>query len=73
MKDGHCEEKSRLLFEFRSATKLYSIRVGVMSEAAAGFIPTNEFTLLSEVASQAHQKCIEAFERFRKHQAEHGC
>jgi len=73
MKDGHCEEKSRLLLEFRSATKLYSIRVGVMSEAAAGFIPTAEFTRLSEVASQAHEKCLQAFERFRKHQAEHGC
>ena len=73
MNGGRSEEKSRLLFEFQSATRLYSIRIGVMSEAAAGFIPTNEFTRLSEVASQVHESCLQAFERFRKHQAEHGC
>ena len=73
MIDGCCEEKLRLLSEFQNATKLYSARVGAMSEATAGIIPTAEFSRLSKVASQAHEKCLEAYEQFRKHQAEHDC
>jgi len=71
--DGCCEEKLRLLSQFQQATKLYSARVGAMSEATIGIIPTAEFSRLSKVAGQAHEKCLEAYELFLKHQAEHGC
>ena len=71
--DGCCEEKLRLLSDFQNATKLYSTRVGAMSEAITGIIPTAEFSRLSKVANQAHEKCLEAYKRFRKHQADHGC
>jgi len=46
--DGCCEEKLRLLFEFRKATKSYSTRVGAMAEATAGIIPSAEFARLSK-------------------------
>jgi hypothetical protein len=29
--------------------------------------------LLSIIASEAHEKCVAARERFYKHMAEHGC
>ena len=73
MHDGCCEEQLRLLFEFQHATRTYSIRVGAMSEATTGIIPTAEFTRLSKVASQAHETCLEAHRRLQKHMAEHGC
>jgi len=73
MHDGCCEEKLRLLFEFQHATRLYSIRVGAMSEATTGIIPTDEFVRLSKTASQAHEKCLEVREQFFKHLNEHGC
>jgi len=73
MVDGCCEEKVRLLFEFQNATKLYSNRVGAMEEATAGIIPTAEFVRLSNVASKAHEKCLEARTNLFKHVEEHGC
>ena len=73
MVDGCCDEKLRLLFEFQNATKLYSTRVGAMAEATAGIIPTAEFTRLSELASQAHNKCLKTRVDFFKHVEEHGC
>jgi len=73
MDDGCCEEKLRLLSEFRSATNLYSARVAAMAEATAGIIPTDEFFRLSKTASQAHEKCLEVREQFFKHVNEHGC
>jgi len=73
MNDGFCEEKLRLLREFQHDTKLYSIRVGAMSEATLGFIPSVEFAQLSKIASQAHETCREAHMRLLKHMEEHGC
>jgi hypothetical protein len=35
--------------------------------------PKGEFALLSKIASEAHEKCVAARERFYKHMAEHGC
>ena len=71
--DGCCEEKLRLLFEFRKATRSYSTRVGAMAEATAGIIPSAEFARLSKIATQAHEKCLEARDQFFKHIKEHGC
>ena len=71
--DSCCEEKLRLLLEFQEASKLYSTRVGAMAEATAGIIPSAEFIELSKIATDAHEKCLEAHEYFRKHIEEHGC
>ncbi len=73
MKDRRCEEKLRLLFEYRNATNLYSNRVALMADIAAGLLPQREFALLSKIAGQAHEKCIEARDSFYKHIEEHGC
>jgi len=73
MQDGSCEEKLRLLSEFQNATKLYTARVGAMAEANAGIIATAEFVRLSKIATQAHEKCLEARDNFFKHTEEHGC
>jgi len=72
MKD-RCNEKLRLLFEYRNATNLYSNRVALMADIAAGLLPKGEFALLSKIASQAHENCLKARERFYKHIEEHGC
>jgi len=71
--DGCCEEKLRLLFEFRKATQSYSTRVGAMAEATAGIIPSVEFARLSKIATQAHEQCLEAHAKLFKHVKEHGC
>ena len=73
MKDRRCKEKLRLLFEYRNATNLYSNRVALMADIAAGLLPKGEFALLSKIASQAHDECLEARDKFYKHIAEHGC
>ena len=73
MKDRRCEEKLRLLFKYRNATTLYSNRVALMADIAAGLLPKGEFALLSKIAGQAHEKCIEARDSFYKHIEEHGC
>jgi hypothetical protein len=67
------DEKLWLLFGYRNATNLYSNRVPLMTDIAAGLLPKGEFTLLSKIAHQAHEKCIEARECFYKHIEEHGC
>ena len=72
MKD-RCKEKLRLLFDYRNATNLYSNRVALMADIAAGLLPKGEFSLLSKIASQAHEKCVEVRECFYKHIEEHGC
>jgi hypothetical protein len=71
--DRCCEEKLHLLFEYRNATNLYATHVALMAEIAGGLLAKDEFDLLSEAASQAHEKCIEAREHFFKHAEEHGC
>jgi hypothetical protein len=71
--NDRCEEKLRLLFEYRNATNLYSNRVALMADIAAGLLPKGEFALLSKIASEAHERCVEARERFYRHMAEHGC
>ena len=71
--DELCAEKLRLLSEFQKATRLYSTRVGAMEEATAGIIPTAEFVRLNKIATEAREKSLDAYERFQKHQAEHGC
>jgi hypothetical protein len=71
--DRRCEEKLRLLFQYRNATNLYSNRVALMADIAAGLLPKGEFALLSKIASQAHDECVEARDKFYKHMAEHGC
>jgi hypothetical protein len=71
--DRRCEEKLRLLFAYRNATNLYSNRVALMADIAAGLLPKGEFALLSKIASEAHERCVEARERFYRHMAEHGC
>ena len=72
MKD-RCQEKLRLLFEYRNATLLYSNRVVLMADIAAGLLLEGEFALLSKIASEAHERCVEVREHFYKHMAEHGC
>src|SRR5262249_29809513 len=73
MNDRCCEEKLRLLCEYRNAATSYSARVALMAEIAGGSLPKPEFVRLSKGESQAHQKCMEARERFCKHTKEHGC
>ena len=73
MKDRRCDEKLRLLFEYRNATNLYSNRVALMADIAAGLLPKGEFALLSKIVSQAHDMCVKAHDAFYKHMAEHGC
>jgi len=68
-----CEEKLRLLFEYRNATLLYSNRVVLMADIAAGLLLEGEFALLSKTATQAHEKCLKARDRFYKHIKEYGC
>ena len=68
-----CEEKLRLLFEYRNATYLYSTHVALMTEIAGGLLPKFEFDLLSQAESQAHKTCIKAREHFYRHMEEHGC
>jgi hypothetical protein len=71
--NNRCAEKLRLLFEYRNATILYSNRVALMADIAAGLLPKREFALLSKIESQAHENCHQARERFYKHLEEHGC
>jgi hypothetical protein len=71
--NDRCEEKLRLLFEYRNATTLYSNRVALMADIAAGLLPKREFALLSKIERQAHENCLEARECFYKHIEEHGC
>jgi len=73
MNDRGCNEKLRLLFEYRNATNLYSSCVALMADIAAGLLPKREFALLSKTATQAHEKCLKARERFYKHIEEHSC
>jgi hypothetical protein len=73
MNDRSCKEKLRLLFEYRNATNLYSNRVALMADIAAGLLPKGEFALLSKIADQSHEKCMEARECFYKHIKAHGC
>ena len=72
VEDICCEEKLRLLFEFRKATISYSARVAEMAEIA-GTIPKAEFALLRKAATQAHQICVATRDCFYKHTQEHGC
>jgi len=44
-----------------------------MADIAAGLLPKSEFALLSKIAGQAHDECLEAHDKFYKHMAEHGC
>jgi len=38
-----------------------------MADIAAGLLLEREFALLSETATQAHEKCLKARDRFYKH------
>jgi len=73
MNDRNCNEKLRLLFKYRNATSLYSSCVALMADITAGLLPKREFALLSKTATQAHEKCLKARERFYKHIEEHSC
>ena len=73
MNDRCCEEKLRLLSEYRNAAKLYSARVALMAEMAGGLLAQAQFAWLNKIASQAHEKCLEARESFYRHMAKHGC
>lgn len=70
---NNCEEKLRLLSEYRDATDLYSDCVTLMAEIADGLVSKIEFASLSRSASQAHEKCVETREQFYRHIEEHGC
>ena len=68
-----CRKKLRLLFDYRKAANLYSARVTFMADIAGGLVQKEEFALLSNLASQAHQKCTKARDEFYRHMAEHRC
>ena len=44
-----------------------------MAEATAGIIPSAEFARLSKIATEAHEKCLEARAKLFKHVKEHDC
>ena len=67
MNHRRCEEKLRLFFEYRNSIFLYSNRVVLMADIAVGLLLEREFALLSETATQAHEKCLKARDRFYKH------
>ena len=73
MNDRCCKEKLRLLSEYRDAATLHSAHVALMAEITSGLLPKVEFDLLSRIASQAYEKCIETHRQFYKHIAEHRC
>jgi len=66
-----CEEKLRLLREFQEATVSLSSRVSDMANMTA--IPEDTFVRLSHAATAAHEKRLEARDRFYNHLAEHRC
>ena len=71
--DRCCEEKLHLLIEYRKAANVHSAHVALMADIAGGLVRREEFALLINLASQAHQKCTHARERFHRHIEEHGC
>jgi hypothetical protein len=66
-----CEEKLRLLREFQEATVSLSSRVSDMANMTG--IPEDAFVRLSHAATAAHEKCLEARNRFCNHLAGHRC
>jgi len=72
MLEGLCEEKFRLLTEFRKATQAYSSVVGDMAKAVIG-LPREEFLFLRAKSQQEHEALLIARERFYQHMQEHGC
>jgi len=45
MNDRCCEEKLRLLTEYRNAAGLYSARVALMADISAGLLRKGEFAV----------------------------
>src|SRR5262249_44079133 len=57
--------------EFQEATVSLSSRVSDMANMTG--IPEDAFVRLSHAATAAHEKCLEARDRFYNHLAEHRC
>ena len=68
-----CEEKLRLLVEYRKTANVHSAYIALMAEIASGLVQKEEFALLSRAVRLTYEKCIDAHDYFYKHMEEHGC
>ena len=67
-----CDEKSRLVLEYRYATELYSTAVAELSRRI-GIGSLDDYRALHEAAEAARARSNEAHDRLARHIAEHHC
>jgi len=67
-----CEEKLRLMAEFKKTTNAYASIVAEMA-SCVGALPHAEFVFINSTANRAREICIAARERFYGHMTEHRC
>ena len=69
---ARCEEKSRLVLEYRAATQLYATAVAELSRRI-GIGSLDDYRKLHDAAEAARTRSNEAGDRLARHVAEHHC
>jgi hypothetical protein len=69
---ARCEEKTRLVLEYRAATGLYSAAVAELSRRI-GTGSLDDYRKLHEATEAARRRSNEAHDRLARHIAEHHC
>ena len=72
MNAGQCDERDRLLFEYRSATEQFSAAVAELS-GRIGITSLDDYLKLHEAAETARMRSNEARECVERHILEHHC
>ena len=69
---ANCEEKTRLLVAYQTATGKYSTAVSDLARKM-GTTPQPEYEKLNRLAEEARYESLDARDRLDWHTAEHGC
>ena len=69
---ANCEEKTRLLVAYQTATEKYSTAVSELVKKM-GTTPRPEYGKLHRLAELARYESLDARDRLERHREEHGC
>lgn len=69
---ANCEEKTRLLVAYQTATEKYSTAVSELVKKM-GITPKPDYDKLHRLAEQARYESLDARDRLERHTEEHGC
>ena len=72
MSARHCDERNRLLLEYRTATERYSAAVAELTRKM-GISSFDDYRELHQAAETARTRSIEARDRVERHGDEHHC